>query len=104
MSKYVFVYRGGSGMAATPAEQQQVMAAWGAWYARLGAAIVDGGAPFGASTSVSSSGIGPASSALGGYTVVTAPSIEAASALTDGCPVMADGGSVDIYDCVEMGA
>ena len=102
MSKFVFVYRGGGGMEQTPEEQQKVMAAWGAWYATLGPSIVDGGAPFGASTSISKKGSGQAASGLGGYTIVNADSIDAASKMAEGCPVVNDGGSVDIYDCIDM--
>ena len=46
MGKYVLAYQGGS-MAETPEEQEKVMAAWGGWFGSLGAAVVDGGAPFG---------------------------------------------------------
>jgi hypothetical protein len=105
MAKFVFVYRGGAGMEATAEAQQKTMAAWGAWYGKLGQAVVDGGAPFGASTSVSSSGRGGAGagSGLGGFTIVSAESLDAAAALTDGCPVLAQGGTVDVYDCIDMG-
>ena len=104
MAKFVFVYQGGAGMEDGPDAQAKEMAAWGAWYGKLGAAVVDGGAPFGASTAVSSGGRKAAAvSGLGGYTVVTAASLDAAAALTDGCPVLAQGGTVDVYDCIDMG-
>ncbi len=103
MSKYVFVYRGGGGMAESPEEQEKVMAQWGVWYGTLGAAVLDGGAPFGASSSVSASGAGEAGSGLGGYTIVTADSMGAAADLAKGCPVLDSGGTVDIYDCIDMG-
>ena len=35
MAKFVYVYTGGQ-MAATPAEQEQQMQAWGAWFGTLG--------------------------------------------------------------------
>ena len=47
MTNYVLLYSGG-GMPESEEEQQAVMAAWGAWYEKAGAAIVDGGNPFGA--------------------------------------------------------
>jgi hypothetical protein len=90
-------------MAETPQDQETVMARWGAWYGMLGAAVVDGGAPFGASSSMSSSGAGEAASGLGGYTIVTAASMAAAADMAKGCPVIDDGGTVDIYDCIDMG-
>jgi len=102
MAKFLFAYRGGAGMAQTPAERDKSMAAWGAWFGTLGAAIVDPGAPFGASTSVEKKGTGAAASALGGYSVVTADSLDAAAKLATGCPIVGEGGSVDVYDCIEM--
>jgi hypothetical protein len=103
MSRYLFAYRGGAGMAETPEDQEKVMAAWGAWFGQLGDAVVDGGAPFGAGTSVTSSdGSGPAG-ALGGYSIVSAPTLEGAVALTEGCPILGEGGTVEVYECIEMG-
>jgi hypothetical protein len=98
MSKYVFAYRGGV-MAPTEQEREAAMAAWGAWFGKLGPAIVDPGNPFGESTSV---GSGSAESGLTGYTVVQADSLDAASKLADGCPVLDGGGSIDVYEAVEV--
>ena len=80
MSNYVFVYSGGS-IPETEEEQNAVMAAWGAWYGGLGQAVVDGGNPFGPSTSVASDGSVSqgAPSALSGYTVISADSLDAAT-------------------------
>ncbi len=99
MSNYMFGYRGGS-MAATDEERQAAMAAWGAWFGRLGDAIVDPGNPFGESTSVG--GDGSAGSALTGYSVIKADSLDAAAALVDGCPVLGQGGSVDVYEAIPI--
>ena len=49
MGKFLYAYKGG-GMAATEEEQAMVMQAWQAWFGELGAAIVDGGSPFGGGT------------------------------------------------------
>ena len=49
MTKYLLAYHGGQ-MAQDEAEQAKVMAAWGEWFTSLGAAVVDGGAPVGATT------------------------------------------------------
>ncbi|HEY2217048.1 MAG TPA: hypothetical protein VGH21_06105 [Solirubrobacteraceae bacterium] len=99
MGKYVFAYRGG-GMAQTDEARQAAMAAWGAWFGKIGSAIVDPGNPFAGSTSVG--GNGNAESALTGYTVVKADSLDAASGLADGCPVLDEGGSIDVYETVEV--
>ena len=102
MGKYVFAYTGGS-MAETPAAQEQVMQAWGAWFGTLGAAIVDGGNPFGASTAVQPDGSsGAATAALTGYSVITADSLELAAKLAGGCPVLESGGTVEVYETIDM--
>lgn len=98
MGKYVLAYTGG-GMAATEAEQAAAMEQWGAWFGTLGAAIVDMGAPFGASTAA---GGGAAASGLSGYSILTADSLDAASKLAEGCPVIATGGAVEVYETIEM--
>jgi hypothetical protein len=100
MGNYLFGYRGGGGMATTDEERQAAMAAWGAWFGQLGDAIVDPGNPFGPSTSVG--GNGSSGSALSGYSVIKADSLDAAAALVDGCPVLSQGGSVDVYETIPI--
>ena len=55
MGNFVLAYKGG-GMAETPEAQEAAMQAWGEWFGTLGSAVVDMGAPFGASTAVQSDG------------------------------------------------
>ena len=103
MANYVLAYQGG-GMAATEEERNAAMAAWGAWFGKLGAAVVDAGAPFGASKSIASDGsVGDGGAAsLTGYSVLTADGLDAAVGLAKGCPIFASGGSVDVYEAMEM--
>ena len=102
MTKYVYLYTGG-GMAETPEAQEQIMQAWGAWFGELGAAIVEPGNPFGGSASIASDGsVGSSKSGIGGYTVVTADSMDAATALAKGCPQLTAGGTVEIFEALEM--
>ena len=103
MAKFVYLYTGGS-MAETPEAQEQVMAAWGAWFGELGEAIIDGGNPFGAAASVGADGAVTAGGAsrVTGYTLVKADSLDDATALSKGCPVLASGGAVEIYEALEM--
>ena len=103
MAKYLFAYKGG-GMAQTDAEREAAMAAWGGWFGTLGAAIVDAGNPFGPSASVTNGGSvsDGAPSQLTGYTVVTADSLPQASELAKGCPVLAQGGTVDVYETIAV--
>ncbi len=103
MAKYVLAYRGGS-MPETPAAQEAVMAAWGAWFEQLGGSVLDGGSPFGASKSVASDGSmnDGGDAGLSGYSILTADSLAVAADLAKGCPVLTAGGSVDVYEAMDM--
>jgi hypothetical protein len=102
MAKFVYVYTGGQ-MAETPAAQEAAMQAWGTWFGTIGEAIADAGNPFGSSVTVSSTGVSDGGAAgAGGYTIVTADSLDEAAALTKGCPVLADGGTVEVYEAIPM--
>jgi hypothetical protein len=80
------------------------MDAWMSWFGQLGEAIVDGGNPFGDSKTVSSDGSSKdgGQSALSGYTIVDADSLSAAADLAKGCPVLASGGSVEVYETLDV--
>lgn len=99
MGKYVLAYVGG-GMDETEEAQQAAMAAWGAWFGSIGSAVVDGGAPFGPSAAV---GGGAASSGLTGYSILQADDLAGALKLAEGCPVIKDGGSVEVYETIDVG-
>ena len=102
MANYLLAYTGG-GMAQTDAEREAAMAVWGAWFGELGPAVVEAGAPVGASASVTGSGSdGAALSGLSGYSVISADSLEAATALVAKCPVLANGGKVDVYEAIPV--
>ena len=98
MGKFVLVYQGG-GMAETPEAQEAAMAAWGSWFGTLGAAVIDGGAPFGASAAVGGGGAG---TGLTGYSILEAADLEAAVGLAGGCPIIVDGGRVDVYEAIDV--
>jgi hypothetical protein len=103
MANYLLAYKGGS-MAATDEERKLAMAAWGAWFGGLGAAVVDPGNPFGPSATVAgdTSVSDGAQSALTGYSVLSADSLQAAGELVKGCPVLVAGGSVEIYETIPV--
>jgi hypothetical protein len=102
MANFVLAYKGGS-MAETPEAQEAAMQAWMGWFGTLGTAVVEGGNPFGASTAVKSDGSrAAATAALTGYSVLQADSIDAAADLAKGCPVLASGGTVEVYEALPM--
>ena len=104
MAKYVLAYRGGA-MAETEAAQQAVMEQWMGWFGSLGAAVIDGGNPFGPAMTLASDGSvsDGGAAALTGYSIIDATSLDDATAKAKGCPVLSSGGTVDVYEAIEMG-
>lgn len=102
MANYLLAYKGGS-MPETEAEGKAVMEAWTKWFETLGPAVVDPGNPFGPSQAVAPGGsVGDSAAGLTGYSVFTAASLDAATELAKGCPVLTAGGDVEVYETIEM--
>ena len=104
MSKYLYVYHGGK-KPESEAEVAKVMDAWGQWFGSMGAAVVDGGNPVGASSTVKSDGsvsdnggANPAS----GYSLIEASNLADALKKAKGCPILAAGGSVEVAEVFDM--
>src|SRR5215207_5480559 len=107
MSRYLYLYRG----PATPMEEfteeqtAEQMRAWCEWMGRVGSALADGGAPFGARAAVADDGTSPAPGDLNGYTIVEAASLDEARALVAGHPFLAEGKgrfAIEIFELVPM--
>jgi hypothetical protein len=102
MAKFVYLYTGGQ-MAETPEAQEAQMQAWGAWFGTLGDSVTDMGNAFTASATLSEGGASAGgASHIGGYSIVTAESLDDATSLAKGCPVLASGGSVEVYETLPM--
>ncbi|MEJ6783678.1 YciI family protein [Aminobacter sp. Piv2-1] len=104
MTKFLYVYHGGS-MPQSEEEGAKVMKAWTDWFAGLGAAVVDGGAPVGKSQTVSpggsvanDGGANPAS----GYSVIDAKDPADAERIAKGCPILDAGGSIEVAPIIQM--
>ncbi|MCB1421485.1 MAG: hypothetical protein KDJ69_03250 [Nitratireductor sp.] len=103
MAKFVFAYHGGK-MPETPEEGAKSMAAWRNWLGGMGDALVDGGNPVGKSKTVTPGGIedNGGSNPLSGYTLVNAADIHAACEIARGCPILANEGTVEVAEAIEM--
>src|SRR5260370_9955774 len=101
MANFVLVYTGG-GMPATEAERGEVMEAWGAWFERLGEAVVDMGNPFAPHVkSIDSSGAvhdSPVGTLATGYSIIKADSLKTAVDLAKACPVLGSGAKITVYE------
>jgi hypothetical protein len=112
MPRFLFVYRGGSEVAAkfTPDEMQKHMKQWEQW---IGEAMQkgwmvspgDGLLPEGRVVSAKLVTDGPfveAKEIVGGYSIVQADSIDEAAKLAKGCPSLSVGGNVEVRPLAEF--
>jgi len=103
MANFLLVYTGGGGIPATDAERKKVLDDWGAWFGKLGPAVVDPGNPIGPKAkSVSSDGsmhdggVGPTAS---GYSILKADSLSKAVEMAKACPVLRSAGAkISVYE------
>ena len=102
MARFVYLYSGGQ-MAESAEAQAESMRVWGAWFGALGDVVVDIGNPFGAGSTLTAEGAATGgASKLGGYSIVEATSLDDAASKAGGCPVLASGGSVEVYEAIPM--
>jgi hypothetical protein len=74
-------------------------ARWPTWFDHIKDSIADFGSRVGQVREVGAAAGRP--DALSGYIVVNADSLDAAAALADGCPILEQGGSVEVGELVE---
>ncbi len=105
MSDYVLLFQGGS-MPETEEEQKQVMAAWTSWFTELGSAVKDQGNPFsGQAKTIAADGSvsdGSGGGSASGYTILKADSLDAATTLAKGCPVLQGGADIMVFETIEV--
>ena len=100
MANFLLLYTGCA--APTPADRDKIMAEWGGWFGVLGDKIVDAGNPFGHAKNISNGGAvhdgSVVSPAATGYSILKADSLNSATDLAKGCPVLKSGGKVTVYE------
>jgi hypothetical protein len=102
MPTFLITYHGGGSMPASPEAREQMMAAFQAWAASTGDSMIDPGAPLGPSKVVSSDNVadGTADGGLGGYTLISADSLDDAVGVVKGHPFLARGGTLQVSEAV----
>ena len=103
MTKFVLMFHGGD---APEEPSPEVMDRWMAWFGELGDAVVDMGAPFGASATIASDGTpnpGSGPDPANGYTIIEAANFHDAVVMAKGCPGLSSGGSVKVYETTPPG-
>jgi hypothetical protein len=97
MPTYLIVNRAPSGSTPSP----EAAAAWAAWFDELGDHLVDRGNPAFAQTTVGNCGPG---TVLGGYTLIDADDLAAATELAGRHPLTSRGGGVEIGELTAINA
>ena len=90
MSEFLLSYRVPGHVAPAGAALRD---AWSAWFDSLAAHLIERGNPVFESATV---GSGPTETHLGGYSVIEAPSLEAAVEIARGCPGLPTGFGVEV--------
>ena len=98
MSNYVFVYRVPRGF--TPGDPDAT-AAWTAWFQGISDHVVELGKPVFTRHEV---GAAPGDTQLGGYSLISAADLDEAVRLSDGCPALSIGGSIEIGELTDLSA
>ncbi len=106
MSEFLFLYRGGMDATTSPAERQEQMQRWLAWFKDLGEKghIKNPGHPLertgktvrGREKAITDGPYAEAKDLVGGYTLVEAKTLSQATELSLGCPIFLFGGSVEV--------
>jgi antibiotic biosynthesis monooxygenase (ABM) superfamily enzyme len=93
--KFVLSFRGQAGRRLTAEEEAQ----WPAWFEQIRDCIADFGNRVGQVREVG----GPVerSDALSGYIIVNADNLHAAATLAERCPILQQGGSVEVGELVD---
>src|SRR5471030_1969420 len=110
MSDYLFLYRG-CDYSGSAEDMQQVMQRWMTWIQELKANgfLKSAGEPLEPAgkivrdrTVVTDGPYAETKDIVGGFSIVTASSLEQAAELAEGCPVFAVGGIVEVRPIMEM--
>lgn len=103
MAQYVFVYLGGN-QPSNPEEANEHFSKYMEWLASLGDAVVSPTIPLKDTHTVSPDGAirEGGASAMSGFSIITAESIEAALAIAQACPFLEIGGSLEVSELMQM--
>jgi hypothetical protein len=100
MARYLVTYHG-SAPPADPAAADAVKAAFGQWLQEAGSAVVDPGAPVHLVTQVAN-GTPAGAVDIGGYSIVEAPSLEAAQRILRTHPFVGRGGTLQVNEVITL--
>lgn len=102
MKQFVFVYLGGNQPSSQEAAEKH-FAKYMEWLKSLGDAVVIPTIPFKDTTTVSSNGAiqEGGSSAMSGFSIIKADSMQAALSIAQACPFLEIGGSLEVSEMMQ---
>lgn len=103
MKQYVLVYLGGN-QPPSPEEAEKHFKKYMDWLSGLGESVVIPTIPLKDTTTVDSDGTvrEGGSSAMSGFSIIRADSMEAALSIAQACPFLEIGGSLEVSEMMEM--
>jgi hypothetical protein len=103
MKQFVFVYLGGN-QPSSPEEANKHFAKYMEWLSSLGDSVVIPTIPLKDTSTVSPDGTirEGGSSAMSGFSIIKADSIEAALSIAQACPFLEIGGSLEVSEMMQM--
>lgn len=103
MPRFLLIYHGKPDIQ-TSEDGARHMAAWKAWSAGLGAAVIDPGLPVGPSKTITPNGVEDNGGAnpVSGMTVLQADTMDDAIALAKDCPHLSGTGTIEIAEAMNM--
>ena len=103
MNQYIIVYLGGE-QPTSPEESQQHMEKYREWLKSLGDSVVSALNPLKDTHVVSANGATNGSStAMSGFTIMKANSLEAVLEMANSCPFLEIGGTLEVSELMQMG-
>ncbi|MCG6890927.1 MAG: YciI family protein [Gammaproteobacteria bacterium] len=103
MSQYVMIYLGGN-QPSTPAEGQRHFARYRDWLQSLGDSALSPANPLANTHTVNPDGVvsSGGTTAMSGFTIIEAASMDAALAAAKSCPFLEIGGSLEVSELMQM--
>lgn len=103
MKQYVFVYLGGK-QPSSPEEASNHFSKYMGWLTSLGDSVVIPTIPLKDTNTVSPDGaiVEGGSSAMSGFSIIRADSMQAALSIAQGCPFLEIGGSLEVSEMMQM--
>jgi hypothetical protein len=103
MPNFLLAYHGG-GVPANAEAEEAMMEAWNEWMATNAEVLLDIGTPVGTSLMIGPDGSASETAAnqITGFAIIEADTMDGALAIARGCPILSEGGSIELSELADM--